>query len=381
MASRPLDSLIDGIYEAALVPAQWPCILAEIREGIGASAYSLFTLPSAEGQKPELLTCNIDPEWSQAYRDYWWQHDAWVQGAVSRGLAIPGLTLSGSMLVDPKTFKKSVWFNEGIREQDIGDLLTTGLWRSDDPGPQLVLSFYRSPHSERFGTLELDQLTRLSSHIRRAFRLTLSGVELNDGLDHQAAILDGMRQALFILDGQRKIISLNEPAERLLAKTQLGMLQMRNHRVMELGQRASPTLEKAFEWARIHAGKPVSIAFVIAGDGGTPLVGSASLMKLRQPPSQNFRLDEPDRFMLQVELAEPPPPAGLRAFADLFGLTQGEFRVLALMLEDLSPRLIADHLGISLPTVRTHLQRIRQKTGTRRLADLIRLALAASKNH
>jgi DNA-binding CsgD family transcriptional regulator len=51
------------------------------------------------------------------------------------------------------------------------------------------------------------------------------------------------------------------------------------------------------------------------------------------------------------------------------------------MIEEFSPRLIAEHLGISLPTVRTHLQRIRQKTGTRRFADLIRLALAASKSH
>ncbi len=381
MASRPPDSLIDSIYEAALDPALWPEILAAIRECIGASAYSLFTLASSEGQKPELLTCNIDPAWSQAYRDYWWQHDDWVQGAFSRGLAAPGLTLSGSMLVDDQTFKKGIWFNDGLRHQDMGDLLTTTLWTSENPGPQLVLSFYRSLRSERFGTPELNQLTRLSSHLRRAFRLTLSGAKLNDGFQHQAAILDSMSQPLLILDGQRKIVSLNEPAERLLSNPQLGVLQIRNRRVMELGQRASPTLETAFEWARIHSGKPASIAFVIPGNGGIPTAGSARLMKLRQPPSQNFRLEDPDRFMLQLELAESPPPEGLRAFADLFGLTQGEFRVLALMIEDFSPRLIADHLGISLPTVRTHLQRIRQKTGTRRFADLIRLALAASKSH
>lgn len=85
--------------------------------------------------------------------------------------------------------------------------------------------------------------------------------------------------------------------------------------------------------------------------------------------------------MLQLDLAESPPAESLRAFADLFGLTQAEFRVIALMIEDYSPGSIAEHLGISLPTVRTHLQRIRQKTGTRRFTDLIRLALAASKSH
>lgn len=381
MAPRPLDSLIDGIYEAALDTVLWPKILAEIREGIGASAYSLFTLASDEGQKPELLTCNIDPDWSQAYRDYWWQHDAWVQGAFAQGLAAPGLTLSGSMLVDPQTFRRGIWFNEALRQQDIGDLLTTTLWSNEYPGPQLVLSFYRNLQSECFGTAELNQLKTLASHLRRAFRLTLSGARLNDGFQNQAAILDSMSQPLLILDGQRKIVSLNEPAERLLSYPELRVLQVRNHRAIELGQRASPTLEAAFEWARIHSGKPASIAFVILGNGGTPTTGGARLMKLRHPPSRNFRLEDPDRFMLQLELAESPPQEGLRAFADLFGLTQGELRVLVLMIEHFSPQMIADHLGISLPTVRTHLQRIRQKTGTRRFADLIRLALAASKSH
>jgi DNA-binding CsgD family transcriptional regulator len=131
----------------------------------------------------------------------------------------------------------------------------------------------------------------------------------------------------------------------------------------------------------MNPGKPIAIAFVTPRCGGLPIAGSARLMKLRNVPSWNFRLEDPDRFMLQLELSESPPAESLRAFADLFGLTQAEFRVLALMIEDISPRLIAEHLRISLPTVRTHLQRIRQKTGTRRFSDLIRLALAASKNH
>lgn len=381
MASRSFDSLVDDIYEAALDPARWPQVLSDIREGMGANAYSLFTLASPEGQKPELLTCNIDPEWSQAYREFWWQHDAWVQGAFNRGLAAPGLTLSGSMLVEPETFRKGIWFNEAIRPQDMGDLLTSTLWTAEAPGPQLVLSFYRSLRSERFGSAEVNHLTALSGHLRRAFRLSLNGMQLNENLQLQTAVLDGISQPLLILNSQRKIISQNETAERLLSNTLSSPIQIRNHRVMELGQRASPTLDAAFEWARTHPGHPISIAFVIPSDGELPSVGSARLVMLRQPPSQNFRLDATDRFMLQIELADTPPPEGLRAFADLFGLTQAEFRVLALMIEDFSPRLIADHLGISLPTVRTHLQRIRQKTETRRFADLIRLALAASKSH
>lgn len=381
MASLPLDSVIEGIYEAALDAERWPEILADIRTRIGASAYSLFTLASAEGQKPELLTCNIDPDWSKAYREYWWQHDAWIQGAITRGLAAPGLTLSGSMLVDSKAFQKGAWFNEALRQQDMGDLLTTTLWSQEDPGPQLVLSFYRSPRAERFGSSEINHLTTLSGHLRRAFRLSLSGAQLSESLQRQKSVLDGISQPLLILDDQRKITSLNEAAESLLSTHPCDLLQIRHNRLMEVGQRACPSLEAAFEWARTHSGKPISIAFVVPTSHGSLNTGSARLMKLRQPPSRNFRLEERDRYMLQLDLAESPPAESLRAFADLFGLTQAEFRVIALMIEDYSPGSIAEHLGISLPTVRTHLQRIRQKTGTRRFTDLIRLALAASKSH
>jgi len=337
MMSRPLDLLVDDIYEAALDPTQWPRVLSDIREGIGASAYSLFTLASPEGQKPELLTCNIDPEWSEAYRTYWWQHDAWVQGAVNRGLAAPGLTLSGSMLVEPETFQKGIWFNEALRPQDMGDLLTTTLWTAEAPGPQLVLSFYRNLRAEGFGAFEVNHLTALAGHLRRAFKLTLNGTQLSENLHQQSSILDGISQPLLILNSQRKIISLNERADRLLSNAAGGAIQVRNHRVLALGQRASPTLDAAFEWARSHRGQPISIAFVIHTNEGLPTVGSARLVMLRQPPSQSFQLDGTDRFMLQIELTESPPPEGLRAFADLFGLTQGEFRVLALMIEDLPP--------------------------------------------
>ena len=61
------------------------------------------------------------------------------------------------------------------------------------------------------------------------------------------------------------------------------------------------------------------------------------------------------------------------AFARLYGLTGGELRVLLALAQGLGGMEAADMLGISEPTVRTHLQRIFSKTGTSRQADLLRL--------
>lgn len=45
------------------------------------------------------------------------------------------------------------------------------------------------------------------------------------------------------------------------------------------------------------------------------------------------------------------------------------------LLQGKSPQEIADALGISMPTVRTHLQRLFEKTSADTQADLVRIVL------
>jgi DNA-binding CsgD family transcriptional regulator len=64
-------------------------------------------------------------------------------------------------------------------------------------------------------------------------------------------------------------------------------------------------------------------------------------------------------------------------FAAMFGATQGEIRVLKLLLTGLSVQDICAKLGLSRNTVRTHVKSLFAKTGTRRQAELVALATAA----
>jgi DNA-binding CsgD family transcriptional regulator len=63
--------------------------------------------------------------------------------------------------------------------------------------------------------------------------------------------------------------------------------------------------------------------------------------------------------------------------ADTFNLTLAEQKVLECAIQRQVPKTISKNLGISLPTVRSHLQRIRDKLGCRRTSDLAWLALAS----
>jgi DNA-binding CsgD family transcriptional regulator len=59
--------------------------------------------------------------------------------------------------------------------------------------------------------------------------------------------------------------------------------------------------------------------------------------------------------------------------AHLFGLTAAECRLLRLLFDGISLGGAAQFLGIARTTARTHLQRIFDKTGSRRQSDLVRL--------
>jgi DNA-binding CsgD family transcriptional regulator len=59
--------------------------------------------------------------------------------------------------------------------------------------------------------------------------------------------------------------------------------------------------------------------------------------------------------------------------ANHYKLTPGELRVLHAVVEVGGVRAIADALGISPATVKTHLHHVFQKTGARRQIDLVKL--------
>lgn len=63
------------------------------------------------------------------------------------------------------------------------------------------------------------------------------------------------------------------------------------------------------------------------------------------------------------------------AAAARFGLTGAEARVLALLCDGCAPSRMAERLAVAPTTVRTHLQRIFDKTDARRQSDVVRLVL------
>ena len=111
-------------------------------------------------------------------------------------------------------------------------------------------------------------------------------------------------------------------------------------------------------------------------------------MPRSRPPTAHGRtLSQADAIALATAAAEPDPevasavtvPAAGQATADGSAgpLSEREREIVALLAGGATDAQIAERLFLSVNTVRSHLERIRDKTGARRRTELVRYAIQA----
>ena len=99
----------------------------------------------------------------------------------------------------------------------------------------------------------------------------------------------------------------------------------------------------------------------------------SSKLPLRQRTLRNG-LGQRTAAAVFVSNAADPPRLPADAMALLYDLTPAEARVFEFIVEGNTPAAISQQLGVTLPTVRTHLGRVFEKTGCTRQADLVVMA-------
>jgi DNA-binding CsgD family transcriptional regulator len=111
--------------------------------------------------------------------------------------------------------------------------------------------------------------------------------------------------------------------------------------------------------------------------------GHAPLMKVIVRPEGDAILwlvplrEEGGRYMLVlVTMQAPAPSLSEPMLMEAFGLTTAEARVLAGLMKGYNIARLAVELRITCRTVKAHLQKLFDKTGTRRQADLVSKVMA-----
>lgn len=375
--NRPThDALVDAVYESALNPVKWKETLNRLSAYHNASAINMIGIDVNNFDNPFILSQNLPSDYGKDYKSYWREHDIWVQAGIYKGFDGGGNTLTGNMLLDRNTLLKSTFYNEWLfAKLNVSDVLSTNLWDDNLNTPRIVLCFYRSVGQHSFQESDRLNLHHLAQHLNRAFRITFQLKLLEQRNVTEESVFDSIGHAIFVLNEDRKIIKYNAAATRLLSGCP-GLIKIRHERLIALGHHANPSIDEAI--ALVDRGHHAEIVFTSNQLGAIKETHHARLTPLKE--AAIWPLTQRAHYLLLIEKNQEIKQETLRAFCALFNMTVSEQQVLLGLMQDVTPEEIAQTLNVSLATIRSHILHIRQKTGVRRITELVRMALIATRS-
>ncbi|RUW88179.1 helix-turn-helix transcriptional regulator [Mesorhizobium sp. M7A.F.Ca.US.010.02.1.1] len=365
LSSEVLSSIIGDIYDCVLNPEGWAGVMIRITEAVDA-AYTTVALASTAGNHGRFAAQSPwDPVQMRVLQeDYDFDAVPGLKAAVVGDIDTPVATLShmSEAELQQTPFFQNWAKPQGLREACITKFVHTpdriGLMGCTTRADRGIIS----AEEQRF-------LALLSPHLRRA---SLIG----DLLDQARVTADLYRQALdhlavpVVLTGANgAILHANGAAERMFSLqgpifSRNGLLQVQNSAVARAlldaiasAASADTSLGSRGIGLPISApGQPPAVAYILPLTEGTARAA--------------FRPACAAVFVSTTTSSSPLPEAVL---ATLFDLTPAEARVLLRIGSGLSASKSALALGVGENTLKTHLNRIFAKTGTRRQADLVKL--------
>jgi DNA-binding CsgD family transcriptional regulator len=372
--AEELSRVIGDVYDASLDPALWPNAIESICDYVGAASASLHSQDSISRATDALFWWGREssaPHFFKSYQEKYCKINPIFPGVIFFDVELP---VAVPDVISCEEFVRTRFFREWLAPQSLID----GLFSNLEKGATSCALFTAMRHAEQ-GQVD-DRMRRrfelITPHIRRAM---LIGKVIDLHRVEAAALadsLDELASSMFIVDSTGRIIHANRSAHHLIAEA--NVLRATNGRIGALDPQGNRNLLDTFTAAAggdAAIGKK-GIALPLTARTGERYV--AHVLPLTSGARRKAGVSYAAvaaMFVRKAALDLPSPP---EALADEFKLTPAEIRVMFAIVEIGGVPEVAPVLGISDQTVKTHLHRIYEKTGTKRQADLVKLLASYS---
>jgi DNA-binding CsgD family transcriptional regulator/PAS domain-containing protein len=368
--ARPVEQvsrMIESIYGCALDPRQWTTTLPAIIALTNSAAAVLSV--HREGQAECIFHHGYEPflppddrRFPTLPRTLSWQ-----------ALCVSEMVTKGVLLVDDLKFLNSRFYKEwclprGLRHA-LGVVAGSG-------SRVIVLIANRVKTQPCYGDGDSRLFRSLIPHVCQALKIAEAIGLRTMRSEAFKATLDTLSVGIYLHDRQGRLIFMNH-----VAKCQIkagNVLRIADNRLSSASAEARDALDRAIATAcSDSAGQcPASIALPLQKNGAAGLI--ATVMALNHGQYQSLATPFVADCAVFVQDPRIAPLVPAEALARLFGLTPAERDVLLALADGRSPQGVAEVLGIALATVKSHLHKIFEKTGTSRQADLVRLVMGSS---
>ena len=366
LETTALSKLIGDIYDAALDPQLWPRALEGSCSFIGGSSAVLYWHDAAIERSATLHSFNDNLHYARLYFEKYIHMNPMFPAATFMEL---GRVHTSDDVVPRDEFVKTRFYREWCKPQRIVNAIAANLERGLTSS-----ALFNIRWEEKDGPLDQAVIHRAELVVPHLQRAVAIGRLFDQHKMAEAALietLDHVEAAVFLVNSKGSLTFVNGIGEAMLEDA--SMLRHRNETLTAVATEADRTLRDTF--AAAEKGD------IAVGTGGVAVPLSISPAERWYahvlPLTSGARRNTGSKFdavaavfVRKSSMADPTPLEGL---AKRYGLTASEVRVLDAVLKVGSIRAIAEMLGISQATVKTHLNHVFRKSGTKRQSDLVKL--------
>ena len=352
------ESLVDRIYEAALVPEQWPAVLGTLSALSGGAGGLLFT------SRLDRIRWTGSPDIYDLFNEFLREGWAAINPRMPRMAALnhPGFIRDYDCFT-PDELDRDPVYTGFYRKRGLGWVLGTMV--SVPTGDSLIFSFERSFEKGPVPAEWIAFFDSLRPHLARA-ALMASRLGL-ERAQSMASALQMLGLPAGVLASNARITAANPLFETLMPE----VAQDRRDRLHLTDVGADRLLGEALERIarRLEgAGAMVSSIPVAARKARPPLI--VHVVPVRGTAHDVFSRVASLVVVTPVDQGAVP---GAMVLQGLFDLTPAEARVAAAIGEGRTIEAIAAAGGVSRETVRSQLKGVLAKAGVSRQVDLVRL--------
>ena len=356
--------IVRDIYAAAEAPERWPAVLDRIADTLRSSMTVLFSQDLERPGASVAATTRIDATDVQRYAQYYSSHNVYFEHG--QHLIAPGAVIDDSMY-DRQRVRSSEYYADYLTPLRADHTIAVVL--AHEGGTAAMFSTFRSAAEGPYRRDELELVQLIRPHLEQAFRIHGRLYGPTTRADFSLAALDLIPTGVLLVDRHARVTHMNASAQAMVrANDGLTIEQRMLHLATAAANRR---LAGLLAEARAHRLSGHSAAGVVLADRPS---GKAPYSIVIAP------LAEAADDVVALLITDPiVPSTNETTLRSLYGLTPAESRVAAALASGKTLPEIAALFQVKIATIRTHLQRIFTKTGTRRQSELIRLIASAGR--
>ena len=355
------------MIDATIDDAALDRLIDSIKAYLGAHGHMLL-IHDPGRQIPSLSRTSVPQEYAELYAVHYQFEDLWLKAAK----ALPAThVFLGQEHVSDKAWTGTAMYQDFTRHIEHRHLLA--MTDRAPGGCWIGFGFQRSTRAGPFDLTHKRWLTSLIPPLRSLFRVrsTMAGLRSIGQVGN--AVLDLIPVPAMLVDPAARVVIANTACLQLTAAAAVMRLRGSQHEsgLWVVSDAATQWLRQAISHVAHGTGQAVERAFRYDQDRGRPIL--ISVMRV----SGRLRDSVPQADLVLVLFFGPAERlvSLVDRLAMVFGLTAAEGRVVEALASGETLSHIAERTSVSIETVRTHLKHAFDKTGARRQAELVRLAL------